>query len=175
VNAIPSVFHSPRTRCSEGSSFRDVAIIVGLSVFRVGVKGLARERGEPVRPGDGLTDRTRHAMTASRGAPSARPLAQGGTGRQTRRIAPHPASHRLPSATTSGLPDADRSLISPLVLTRSGKVWTFRRSTSRLKAQPGQCPAPYTQASDTKLVPPEGGVLATSTRGQSRGKGVLAA
>lgn len=174
MNAIPSESRTPRTRRSGGASFRDVAITTGPLVLRVRVRGFGLERGEPVRLEDGWLGGTRRAKKAGRVGSVARLNAQRRVGHHSRHIALHLAIHRFLSATASADQKADRQLLVSRPRSGRGNLGTTRPSTARTEAQPLPCPTPRIEAHDAKLVP-NGFDATASSRGLSRGKGVLAA
>ena len=126
---------------------------------------------------DGSIGGTRHAKTVCRGALNARRAAQGRVGdhslpgtspvisshicffRRTRPLPRTRSVHAFPAAPGPGV----------------AKVSTVRDAASRPKAQPADRSSPRPGARDTELVQPGRDVTPTSARGQSRGKGVLAA
>lgn len=174
MNAIPSESRTPRTRRSGGASFRDVAITTGPLVLRVRVRGFGLERGEPVRLEDGWFGGTRRAKKAGRVGPVARLIAQGRVGLHSRHIALHLAIHRLLSAPASAHQKADRLLLVSRARSGRGNLGTTWPRISRTEAQPLLCPTPRIEVHDAKLVP-NGFDATASSRGLSRGKGVLAA
>jgi hypothetical protein len=174
VNAIPYRSRVPWTRCPGKASYRDVAIIMGLSVSSV--KGSCRRPAKASQPGP-RSDQiggTRHAKTARCGVSGARQTAQGRVGLIPRHIALHLGSHRLLSASTSAQLDAERPLRSHRVQAWPGRAGTVRQHISRPVAQPLPCSTPRFEVWGAKLVPAGGNTIAPP-RGQSRGKGVLAA
>ena len=174
MNAIPSESRTPRTRRSGRASFRDVAITTGPLVLRVRVRGFGLERGGPVRLEDGWFGGMRRAKKAGRVGPVARLIAQGRVGLHSRHIALHLAIHRLLSAPASAHQKADRLLLVSPARSGRGNLETTRPRTSRTEAQPLLCPTPRIEVHDAKLVP-NGFDATASSRGLSRGKGVLAA
>ena len=174
MNAIPSESRTPRARRSGRASFRDVAGITGPLVLRVRVRDFGLERSEPVRLEDGWLGGTRRAKKAGRVGPVARLIAQGRVGLHSRHIALHLALHRLLSAPASAQEKADRLLLVSPARPGRGSLEKTRPRTSRTEAQPLLCPTPPIEVHDAKLVP-NGFDATASTRGSSRGKGVLAA
>ena len=174
MNAIPSESRAPRTRRSGGASFRDVAGTTAPLILRVRVRDFGLERGEPLRLEDGWLGGMRRAKKAGRVGPVARLTAQGRVGHRTRHIALHLAIHRLLSAPTSAHRQADRLLLVSPARPGRGSLEKTRPRTSRTEAQPLLCPTPPIEVHDAKLVP-NGFDATASTRGLSRGKGVLAA
>jgi hypothetical protein len=171
---MPSESRTPRTRRSGGASFRDVVITTGPLVHPVRDRGCGLERTEPRKLEDGWVGGMRHAKKAGRVGPVARLNAQGRVGHHSRHIALHLALQRLLSAPESAPQEADRRLlISPA---RSGRrnLETTRSRTARIEAQLLLCATPPVEVHDAKLVP-NGFNATASTRGLSRGKGVLAA
>ena len=175
MNAIPSDSRTPRQDVRGGRVFRDVAIITGPPARRVRDRGFSLERGEPVRLEDGWFGGTRRAKKAGRGGPGARLIAQGRVGLRSRHIALHLAIHRLLSAKTSAHQTADRLLlVSPA---RSGPAGTWGRpGHAPREPRPSRFRVPRlgSRCDDAKLVPERVDATASS-RGESRGKGVLAA
>jgi hypothetical protein len=177
VNAIPSKSRTPRVGYSGRMSLRDVASISEPSVDRAGPASLDLRGGKRVGCSMYLNDGKRHAEKASRGGISARLTAQGRVGQRSRHIAPHLALHRLLSAQLSAHRDADRPLPFPLAWNWTLRVsrGTFCHLILRPEFQPGRCSAPRLEADDTKQLVATGDGNTTSSRGKSRGKGVLAA
>src|SRR3954470_6774884 len=154
---------------------RENAATTGPSPGLLGVVGRAGSAGAADRRVFGSIGGTRHAMTVCRGAQSARRTAQGRVGdRCPRHLVGHPAPHLLLLANTSVLADAVRPLL------RGGaRLWrsaesTAHQSASRPAAQPTDRPAPRPGTRDTEPAQPGHDVVATPSRGHSRGKGVLA-
>ena len=118
----------------------------------------------------------RHAKTVCRGALNLRCAAQGRVGDQdvpgTSPIISCHICFFWRNVRSSGR--------GPSTLSRRGQVLARDgvdgpNAASRPKAQPAECCAPHDGARDTELVQPGRDVIPTSARGQSRGKGVLAA
>ena len=174
MNAIPSESRTPRARRSGGASFRDVAGTTGPLILRVRVRGFGLERGEPLRLEDGWLGGMRRAKKAGRVGPLVRLFAQGRVGLHSRHIALHLAIHRLLSAPASAARKADRLLLVSPAQAGRGNLEKTRARTSHTEAQPLLCPTPPIEVHDAKLVP-NGFDATASTRGLSRGKGVLAA
>jgi hypothetical protein len=149
-------------------------ITTGPLVYPVRDRGWVLKRTEPRKLEDGWLSGMRRAKKAGRVGPVARLIAQGRVGHHSRHIALHLAIQRLLSAPESAPQEADRwLLISPA---RAGRrnVESTRSRTARIEAQLLLCATPPVEVHDAKLVP-NGFDATSSTRGLSRGKGVLAA
>jgi hypothetical protein len=174
VNANPSGSRAPWAGRSGGTSFRDVAIITGPPAFRFQARGFCLDREEPVEPQAEWVDGARRAKKAGRGVPGAWQTAQGRVGLRSRHFALHLGSHRLLLATTSAFEDAERPRQLPRAGARPRSPRTARPLTERAEGQPLVCPTPQLEVRGAPLFPSgDGG--APLHRGQSRGKGVLAA
>jgi hypothetical protein len=175
VNAIPSGTRAPRTRRSGRASLRDVANITGPLLFRVQAGRLVLgTRGDSEPPRIGSISGSRLAKRAGRGVPVARLTVQGRVGQHSRHVALHLVPHRLLLARTSAFPKAVPPVLFSLVDLRPRKPGLACLKSARSKAQPLLCPSLRDEAGDTMLVPTRA-VAHASARGQSRGKGVLAA
>ena len=139
---------------------------------RPAVVGLASRADN--RAGTDRSGGTRHAKRACRGVSGTRQTAQGRVGLSTRHFALHLGSHRLLSAMTSALKDAERPLRSR---PGAGLAGTCEDGPAAPLATRGPA-ASVSHASDQawgpKLVP-AGDSAISLPRGLSRGKGVLAA
>jgi hypothetical protein len=174
VNAIPSDTRAPRAGRSGRASLRDVASITGPLVDWIedGRVVQVRDDPQPFRPG--MTGGTWLAKRAGRGVPVARLTAHGRVGFCPRHIAPHLVRHRLLTARISAFRDADFTIRVCPVLRWPSRPEVDCLQAKRPKAQPLLRLSPIPEAGCTMLVPVRSLVQARA-RGQSPGKGVLAA
>jgi hypothetical protein len=178
VNATPSGSCTSLAGGRGGSEARRVCTATGPSLGFSGVVVSAGHAGRTDQPGPNPIDGTRCAKTVRRGALSARHVAQGRVGGiGPRHVAAHLVGHPLLLANTSAVADAVRPHPS-----RGARPWHPAGSTalvpaSRPEAQPTDRSSPQLGARDTELAQSARLAVAlgaTSRRGPSRGKGVLA-